>query len=120
MRVNVTRAVLQTVYLTVPFYSSHGRLILSQPDTAPKLALTIYRPPQLSAVLPQSGFAGADDGLGAVGDLQLGEDVGDVVSDGLGAEVEVGGYLHVAQTHPPPIGSRRTRRRVSSMTTTLP
>src|SRR6478752_4247063 len=36
----------------------------------------------------QSGVAGPDDRLGAVGCLQLGEDVGDVVADRLGGEVE--------------------------------
>src|SRR5215218_4218929 len=41
------------------------------------------------------GLAGADDGLGAVGDLQLGEDVRDVVAYGLGAQVEAPGDLGV-------------------------
>ena len=34
----------------------------------------------------KSCFAGPDDGLGPVGDLQLGEDVRDVVAYGLGAQ----------------------------------
>src|SRR5205823_3210451 len=34
----------------------------------------------------ESCLAGADDGLGAVGNLKSGEDVGDVVADGFGAE----------------------------------
>ncbi len=46
-------------------------------------------------VLPQPRLAGADDGLGPIGDLQLGEDVGDVVSHGLEAEVEPLRYLPV-------------------------
>ena len=37
---------------------------------------------------PHSHFSGADDGLGPVGDLQLGEEVGDVVADGLCAQGE--------------------------------
>ena len=36
----------------------------------------------------QAGLAGADDHLGAVGGVELGEDVGDVVAHGLWAEVE--------------------------------
>jgi hypothetical protein len=41
------------------------------------------------------GFTGADDGLGAVGDLELGKDVGDVVADGLLAQVQLFGDLGV-------------------------
>src|SRR5918995_251984 len=43
----------------------------------------------------QPGFAGTDDGLGAVRDLKLGEDVGDVIAHGLGAQVEAFGDLGV-------------------------
>src|SRR5215470_6708548 len=35
----------------------------------------------------EAGVAGFDDGLGAVGDLELGEDVRHVIADGFGAEV---------------------------------
>jgi hypothetical protein len=38
--------------------------------------------------LSQPRFAGADDGLRAIGDLELGEDVRDVVAHRLGAQVE--------------------------------
>jgi hypothetical protein len=41
--------------------------------------------------LPQTRFSGADDRLGSVGDLQLGEDVRDVVAHGLRAEGELPG-----------------------------
>jgi hypothetical protein len=34
----------------------------------------------------ETGFAGADDGLRAVGDLELGEDIGDIVAYRLRAE----------------------------------
>src|SRR5687768_10365186 len=44
-----------------------------------------------AAVAPQARFAGADGGLGAVGDPQLGEDAGDVVADRLQAQGERGG-----------------------------
>ena len=33
--------------------------------------------------IPQPCLVGPDDGLGSIGDLQLGEDVGHVVADGL-------------------------------------
>ena len=36
-----------------------------------------------------------DDGLGAISDLQLVEDIGDVVADGLAADVQLGGDLAV-------------------------
>ncbi len=36
----------------------------------------------------EAGFSGADDGLGPVGHLKFGEDVGDMVADGLFAEDE--------------------------------
>ena len=36
--------------------------------------------------LPQARFPGADDRLRPVSNLQLGEDVGDVVANGLGAQ----------------------------------
>src|SRR5215203_1492621 len=49
----------------------------------------------LSILSSQSRFAGPDDGVGAVGYLQLGEDVGDVVAYGLGAQVEACGDLGV-------------------------
>jgi hypothetical protein len=41
--------------------------------------------------LPQTRFSGPNDGLGSVGYLQLGEDVGDVVPHGLRAQVELFG-----------------------------
>jgi len=37
-------------------------------------------------VLTQSGFSGANDGLGAIGDLELVEDVREVIAHGFGAE----------------------------------
>ena len=37
---------------------------------------------------PQPNVVDTDDGLGAVGDLELGEDVGDMVANGLQAQVE--------------------------------
>src|SRR5918998_4687914 len=49
----------------------------------------------LSILSPQPRLAGPDDGVSPVGDLQFGEDVGDVVAYGLGAEVEAGGDLGV-------------------------
>jgi hypothetical protein len=52
----------------------------------------------LWSFVPHPGLAGSDDGLGPVGDLQFGEDVRDVVTDGLGTQVEVGGNLRVAQS----------------------
>src|SRR5690606_5275726 len=44
----------------------------------------------------EAGLPGQDDGLGAVGDVELEEDVRDVVADGLLAEEEGGGDLGVA------------------------
>jgi len=40
-------------------------------------------------------FPGTDDGLGPVGNLQLGEDVGDVVANGLGAQRQLSGDRRV-------------------------
>ncbi len=37
-----------------------------------------------AVLLTQSCFSGADNSLRPVGDQQLGEDIGDVVADGLG------------------------------------
>jgi hypothetical protein len=93
MRVNVIRAARSN-------YLSYRTILLCPQEIAPFAAgggsrSDIYRSPRLSAVLAQSGFAGADDGLGAVCDLQLGEDVGDVVADGLGTQVEALRYLGV-------------------------
>jgi hypothetical protein len=48
-----------------------------------------------ASVAAQAGFAGADYGLGTIGYLQLEKDVGDVVSDGLGAQVEATCDVHV-------------------------
>ena len=48
--------------------------------------------------MPEPGLAGAYDGLDAVSDLRLGEDVGDVVTHRLLADDELLGYLAVAQT----------------------
>ncbi len=42
------------------------------------------------------GIAGFDDGLGTVGDLELVEDIGDMVADGFGGNVEVVGDVGVA------------------------
>src|SRR6266511_2735026 len=53
------------------------------------------RHPQARSCVPgswcvaEAGSAGADDGFGAVGDLKFGEDCGDVVADGFGADDEV-------------------------------
>ena len=44
-----------------------------------------------SFALPQARFSGTDDGLGSVGNLQLGEDVGDVVAYRLGAQRQLPG-----------------------------
>jgi hypothetical protein len=44
----------------------------------------------------EAGVAGAQDGLGAVGHLELGEDGRDVVGDSLGAEAEPLGDVVVA------------------------
>jgi hypothetical protein len=44
----------------------------------------------------EPGVAGFVDGLGAVGDLELGEDVRHVVADGLGAEVQLADDVGVA------------------------
>jgi hypothetical protein len=52
----------------------------------------------LASLATQAGLAGPDDGLGAVGDLELEEDVGDVVADGLGAEMQAAGDLLVAHS----------------------
>src|SRR5215204_5751595 len=48
-----------------------------------------------ASVAAQAGFAGADYGLGTIGDLQLEKDVGDVISDGLDAQVEATCDVHV-------------------------
>src|SRR5215204_528798 len=50
----------------------------------------------LGSLPAQSCFAGPNDGLGTVGNLQLGEDVRDVVAHRLGTHVESPGYLGVA------------------------
>lgn len=44
-----------------------------------------------------AGFAGAEDGLGAIGDLKLGEDVGDVVADRLRSQAETVRDLRVGE-----------------------
>ena len=44
----------------------------------------------------KSSVPGSDDGLGAVGDLQFGEDVRNVIADGLRAEEQRAGYVGVA------------------------
>src|ERR687898_2840190 len=49
----------------------------------------------LGSFAAESGLTRADDGLCSIGDLQLGEDVGDVVADRFGAEVEALRYLGV-------------------------
>jgi hypothetical protein len=49
-------------------------------------------------VLAQTGFAGPEDGLRSVDYLQLGEDVGNVVAHGLGADEEVPGDFGVGVT----------------------
>ncbi len=49
----------------------------------------------LRSFMSHPGFSGTDDGLRTVGDLQLGEDVGDVVAHGLLAEVKPSGDLGV-------------------------
>ena len=51
-----------------------------------------------NGVPAQAGFAGLEDGLSSVGDLQLGEDVGDVVAHGLGTDEEVPGDFGVVVT----------------------
>jgi hypothetical protein len=53
--------------------------------------------PSLSLLpaLPQAGFSGADDRLGPVNNLKLGEDVGDVVANGLGAQRQLPGDRRV-------------------------
>src|SRR5215210_6430645 len=51
--------------------------------------------PEISNFLPQTGLAGADDGLRPICYLQFAENVGDVVADGFGAEVEAFGDLEV-------------------------
>src|SRR6266567_4550315 len=65
----------------------------------------------------ESGVAGSDDGLGAVGDLEFGEDVRDVVADGFRAEVQPAGDIGVAaalseqrQYFPFPLGQLGERR----------
>ena len=45
--------------------------------------------------MPRPGFSGADNGLGTMRNLELGEDVGDVVAHGLGVDVEPSGDLLV-------------------------
>jgi hypothetical protein len=50
---------------------------------------------RLGVVAPEPNLAGAHYRLGAVGDLQLGEDVGDVVAHRLGAHVKLPGYLGI-------------------------
>jgi hypothetical protein len=45
----------------------------------------------------ESGGAGDEAGFGAVGDLEFGENAGDVVADRLLAEEEFGGDLSVAE-----------------------
>ena len=47
-------------------------------------------------VVSEPGLAGAHYRLGPVGDLQLGEDVGDVVAHRLGANVQSRCYLGIA------------------------
>jgi hypothetical protein len=44
-------------------------------------------------LFPQTGLAGSDNGLGAVGDLQLVKNIGNVVADRFGADVELSGNL---------------------------
>ena len=62
----------------------------------------VVSPPTVRAPLDrwsggaESGVAGSDDGLGAVGDLELGEDVRDMVADGFRAEVQPAGDVGVA------------------------
>ncbi len=53
------------------------------------------RAERLRLFLSQPRLAGADDGLRPVRHLQPGEDVGDVVADRFGAEVEAFGDLGV-------------------------
>lgn len=48
--------------------------------------------------MSQASFASSDDGLGAVGNLKLAEDAGNVVADGLRTEVEAVGDLGVGVT----------------------
>ena len=45
--------------------------------------------------LPQARFPGTDDGLGTVGNLQLGEDVGHIVAYRLGAQRQLPGDRRV-------------------------
>ncbi len=56
------------------------------------------------AVLPtfsvEPRLSGADGGPGAVGDLELAEDIRDVVLDGLEAEEQLPGYLGARPTTP--------------------
>ena len=49
------------------------------------------RPRPSSLLVAEAGAAGEDDGLGAVGDVELGEDDGHVVAHRLRAEVELAG-----------------------------
>jgi len=62
----------------------------SRGPTAPEPGAYLHR--RFLRVVPaEARLAGADDGLGAAGNPELGEDSGDVVADGVGAEEEPDG-----------------------------
>src|SRR5689334_13143657 len=50
-----------------------------------------------SSPLAEAGVARAHDGLGPGADVELGEDVGDMVAEGLGAHAELTGDLAVVE-----------------------
>ncbi len=52
----------------------------------------------LRAHFPQAGLTGANDSLCTVSDLQLQEDIGDVVTHGLLAQVQAVGDICVVQS----------------------
>jgi hypothetical protein len=86
-----------------PLSSATTTSSATSPSERPwKGAHGVVSPPTVRAPLDrwsggaESGVAGSDDGLGAVGDLEFGEDVRDVVADGFRAEVQPAGDVGVA------------------------
>ena len=63
----------------------------------------------LGSVAAEPGSAGADDGVGSVGDLEFAEDVGDVVADGFWAEEQAAGDGGVVQALGDQVQDSRSR-----------
>ena len=90
---------LETYEFEAAFGLPHDLIDPAQPDeqieivypTADRIDFEVILITTVNSFQPR--LPGFDDGLGAVGDLQLAEDVGDVVAHGLGAEGELPGNL---------------------------